>query len=164
MENNYAPPKSTVADVTHSSGGVTEGMVDQLRRTKPWALFIAILIFIIAVIMMLATGIVFLIGIATKAKQTVVEVGPIILFVGMLIGVLAVVHFILGMHLTRFTSAVDRLVQTGAQEDMLDALSRQRKFWLLAAIVTIASAIFTAVFYAVLIFMPGIKDMMSNFG
>lgn len=164
MENNYAPPKSTVADVTQSSGSVTNEMVEQLRRTKPWALFIAILIFILAVLLMLGTGIVFLISVAAKAMNAPVGMGPVMLFVGIFIGILAVVHFMLGLHLTRFTSAIDRLIQSGDLLDMTDAMERQRKFWVLAAIVSILSTIFTAAYYAALIFMPSIKEMLNSVG
>lgn len=164
MQNHYAPPKATVADVAGSSGDVTQGIVDQLRRTKPWALFIAILIFILAVLMVLGTGMMLLGALAMSSMGENEQMGSLFLGLGLGIGIVAVVYFLAGLYLTRFTSAVDRLVQNGSAADLHEALLRQQKFWVLTGIITIITVVLTIAFYAALVAMPELKEMMSGQG
>ena len=162
MQNNYSPPKATVADVTHSSGEVTVGIIDQLRRTKPWALFVAILVFIMAVLLVLTTGMILLGALAMSSAGKSAEMGALFLGIGLLVGIAALVYFLLGMFLTKFTSAVDRVVNSGSQTDLVDAMMRQKRFWVISTIVLLITVVFTAIYYVALLTVPELKTMLSG--
>jgi hypothetical protein len=164
MQNNYLPPKAAVADVIHSSGEVPTGIIDQLRRTKPWALFVAILLFILAVLLVLTTGMVLLGAVAMSGAGKSAQLGALFLGIGLFLGVAAVVYFLLGMFLTKFTSAVDRLVSNGAEADLLDTLVRQKRFWVVSTIVMLLTVVLTLVYYIALLTVPELKSMLSGGG
>ena len=162
MQNNYSPPKSTVADVTHSGGEVTAGIIDQLRRTKPWALFVAVLIFIMAVLMILTTGMILLGAVAMSSMGKSAEMGALFLGIGLLVGVAAMVYLLLGIFLTKFTAAVDRVVSSGNQADLLNAMQRQKRFWVVSTLVMLVTVILTAIYYIALLTVPELKTLLSG--
>ncbi|MBI3562564.1 MAG: hypothetical protein HY080_12705 [Gammaproteobacteria bacterium] len=163
MENNYLPPKAVVADITQVSGGeVSHGIVDQLRRTKPWSLFIVILIFIMTVLLVLASGMIFLGALAMTQLEQAGKMPSLFLVIGLVVSVAAVVYFLLGLFLTKFNSAIDRLVMSGKQDQLVEVLFRQKKFWMLASIVMAVTLVLTIVYYAALITIPEVREMLSS--
>lgn len=164
MENNYLPPKAAVADVSYSSGEVTAGIIEQLRRTKPWALFVAILVFIMAVLLVLTTGMVLLGAAAMSGTEKSVHMGGLLLGLGLFLGIAAAVYFLLGMFLTKFTSAVDQLAGTGAEADLINAMTRQKRFWVTATIVLVLTVVITLVYYLALLTVPEIKALLGGNG
>jgi hypothetical protein len=164
MENNYSPPKAAVADVSHSSGEVTAGIIEQLRRTKPWALFVAIVVFIMAVLLVLTTAMVLLGAVAMNSMDKSAQMGGLFLGLGLFLGIAAVVYFLLGMFLTKFTSAVDLLVGSAAEVDLINAMARQQRFWVIATIVLILTVVITLVYDIALLTVPELKSLLSGGG
>ena len=55
VQDAYAPPRSVVRDVSGGSGVMSERVLASLRKTRPWVLFIAVLGFIGAAFMLIAS-------------------------------------------------------------------------------------------------------------
>jgi hypothetical protein len=134
--NPYAPPASERGGAP--AGGavpgepLTESMLESLRRTRPWAMFLSILSFV-------ACGFVAL-GILGGLIVAVFEGGdlPVMLGVGVFYLVVAVVYFLLGLFLVKFARSIGLVNQTGRAEEVEDALWAQQRFWKAAGIITIA--------------------------
>ena len=134
--NPYAPPASERGRA--SSGGavpgepLTESMLEGLRRTRPWAMFLAILSFIFCGFVALAA----LGGIAIAAVEG--DDVPVLIGVGLFYLVLAVIYFVLGLYLVKYARSIGVANETGRAEEVEDAIWAQQRFWKVAGIVTIA--------------------------
>ncbi len=141
MENPYASPSANLGgqeSFAADNGGVTQGVVNQLARTKGWTRFIGVLVIIMGVIIMLAAimGGAFLgqltgsFGIPSQAGGFVAGIVAVYFVIGGL-------YLVVGIKLNSFSSTVARLIYSGRQSDLEDALDRQRSFWLLVGILSI---------------------------
>lgn len=134
--NPYEPPASERGGVP--VGGavpgepLTESMLESLRRTRPWTMFLAILSFVaFGFIALAALG-----GIAVAAVEG--EDLPVLVGVGLFYLVLGVIYFVLGLFLIKYARAIGLAGETSRAEEVEDALWAQQRFWKAAGIVTIA--------------------------
>ncbi|MDE2070108.1 MAG: hypothetical protein KGJ04_02435 [Gammaproteobacteria bacterium] len=118
-----------------TANALTDGMLDSLRRTRPWVIFLAILGFILTAFMIIGGLWMFaafsLIG-AMPAQQPLPRVfGPALGFgIGAAEIVAAVFMYLLpGIILFRYGSAIGRMVPGNIQVAVEDALARQKSFW-----------------------------------
>ena len=161
MQNNYAPPRTSVADVSRAGSGITDIMLAQLRGTRPWALLIAVILIILAVIMLLATLGMLLGGLAMRfSGESDTAPMAIFLVLGLFYGVGAITYMLMGIYLAKYSSAISTVMMTGHAQDMTQAMEQQRKFWKVAGIVTLVMMLFTLAWVGVLVAMP---EMMASF-
>jgi len=111
---------------------LTESMLESLRRTRPWALFLAILSFVFCGF--IGLGAVGLIAVAVVEGDDV----PVLVGVGGFYLALAVIYFVLGFFLVRYARSIGTVNETGRAEEVEDALWAQQRFWKAAGVVTIA--------------------------
>lgn len=118
-----------------TANALTDGMLDSLRRTRPWVIFLAILGFILTAFMILG-GIwmfaAFSLIDAMPAQQPLPRVfGPTLGFgIGAAEIVAAVFMYLLpGIILFRYGSAIGRMAPGNIQVAVEDALARQKSFW-----------------------------------
>ncbi len=141
-ENPYEAPSANLSgneSFGEQAGGVTHGVVDQLRRTKGWTRFSAVLAIILGVILLL--GAVMGGGAVASASRGLRGFGAfagIILFV---YGLLGLLYLVAGIKLSGFSSAVQRLMYSGQERDLEDALDRQRSFWVFIGVILLVSLI-----------------------
>ncbi len=152
MQNHYAPPGARVADVNRASGSVSQDMVEAMRGTKPWVLLIGVLLFIFAVLMIIATVAIFAGG-AFALAASGMEGAPMIA-IAIFYGLFALIYFFLGLYLLKYNAAIGRLVKGGQGSDMEDALTAQRKFWRLSGVITLIFIILFVVGILAAILIP----------
>lgn len=164
MQNHYAPPRATVADVSKAGRGITDMMLVQLRATRPWVLLVAVVLIILAVFMLLATAGMIMAGLAMSlGVEDAAMPMAIFLVLGAVYGVGAITYLLMGIYLAKYSSAISVAVATGHEQDMTRALDQQRKFWKVAGIVTLVMMVITLVWIGVVVTMPeimaGLQDM-----
>ncbi|MEO6740530.1 MAG: hypothetical protein ABIP20_09775 [Chthoniobacteraceae bacterium] len=134
-DNPYEAPSANLSGhetFGAQTGGVTQGVVEQLRRTKGWTRFISVLCIIAGVVMLIAAflgGSVFG-NMNGPMRQLGGFLGVIIFFYG----VLGVLQLIIGAKLGGFSTAVNRLMYSAQESDLEDALDRQRSFWVFTGV------------------------------
>ena len=135
-QNPYEPPASERGGVP--VGGpvpgepLTESMLESLRRTRPWAMFLAILSFIFCGF--IALGTLGLLAVAVVEGDDV----PVLVGVGVFYLALAVIYFVLGLFLVKYARSIGVVNETGRAEEVEDALWAQQRFWKAAGVVTIS--------------------------
>ncbi len=153
MDNPYTSPGSDIVQPGSSLSGdghLTGAILEHLRRTRPWVMFLAILGFIGTGLMMLAGVAMFLIfsvlgfmededfspgmGIGLGAG-----IGGIYLAMG-------VVALLPSLKLWKYSSRIANLMRTSALSDLEDAMDQQRAFWKICGIVVIVSFALNIVF------------------
>jgi hypothetical protein len=138
MSNVYAPPGANVDDVQRGGGAVTSAMVEALRGTKGWVLFIGILLFIAAVFMGLG-GLMMVVGMGFAGVADKGMPGGTAMLAGM--GVLylisAAIYIFMGMYLVQYAGSCSKVVKDAQPGDLEAALNHQRKFWKLGGIMAL---------------------------
>jgi hypothetical protein len=117
-------------------GDVRDAVVEQLRNTRPWVIFMAVVGFMSAALTaLIGVGVMALPALGSKdTAGTATAVGIIYIVIGALCVWPSV-------GLLRFGSAIGRLVRDPRQERLIVALDLQRSFW---KVVGIMSAIMIA--------------------
>ena len=134
-DNPYEAPSANLSGnetFGAHTGGVTQGVVEQLRRTKGWTRFISVLCIIAGVLMLLVAffgGSVFG-NMNSSMRQLGGLLGVIIFFYG----VMGVLQLIIGVKLGGFSTAINRLMYSAQESDLEDALDRQRSFWVFTGV------------------------------
>lgn len=127
--NPYQPPANThdVAPVRPEGGElVSASIVESLRKTRPWVMFLSI------------TGIVFaglslLIGVAVIADsgELLDEGGGIIWLMG------AGIHLVIWVMLLRYGASINELLHGGGVPQLEQAIDAQTGFWRLTGLVSV---------------------------
>jgi len=134
-DNPYEAPSANLSGNETfgvESGGVTQGVVDQLRRTKGWTRFIGVLFIILGVVLFFLA----IFGgsfISTMSRSTR-GLGAFLGIILVIYGVMGVLNLVIGFKLGGFSSAVQRLMHSGQERDLEDALDRQRSFWVFVGV------------------------------
>lgn len=135
--NPYAPPQapelypSAVAPSAADDAAVPDGVLEPLRATRPWVLFLAIVGFIGAGLMVLLGLAMLAMGGARGGPGAGMPAG-----IGLVYVVLAALYIWPSLHLLRYGSAITRLVRDPHMERLGVALGHQRSFWKLVGIMT----------------------------
>jgi hypothetical protein len=147
QENNpYAAPSSNLGgqdSYGEQGGGVTQGVVRELTGTKGWTRFIGVIMILGAV------GIVAAVAVGQRYMGDILNAvhfpvhGEEALAILLVIAVVAAIFVaIYGILLNSFSSAINRLEQTGAESDLASALNRQRAYWIYSGIMSIIMVLF----------------------
>jgi len=152
-ENPFATPKS---DVSRSNQGndtgnaITIGIVEQLKKTRPWVLLISILGFIFTALMAIGTlGIFFGGGAAIFSGSPGMQgMGPgaMIMGMGFMYLLMTILYFFISLKLYKFADGIKKFIATGTSQDMEFALKQQASFWKIVGILTLITLIITVVF------------------
>lgn len=145
--NPYAPPASGGASRTSSGGGLPQDVIDELRKTRPWVLFIAIMLWICGGIFLLAVlfNMAFMdSGAASNAMTSGSAASMIGYLIGAGLGFFVLAYLILypTLKLTRYASGIARFASSESFTDLAEALSEQRRFWRFHGIVLVATLAF----------------------
>nr|CAA6828852.1 MAG: Unknown protein [uncultured Thiotrichaceae bacterium] len=144
-QDAYAPPQSTVRDVSGGAGLMTDSIISSLRKTRPWVLLLSILGFI-GTAFMVISGVFMLLGsgfMDMEGLEAAGVFGGSAMFIGMgaFYLVLGVIYFLASLYLLRYAGSIKRAV-TGMQvADLELALAQQASFWKLLGILSLISII-----------------------
>jgi hypothetical protein len=129
--NPYAPPQAhagpMLTDDLPAGGAVSDAVVEPLRSTRPWVIFLAVLGFI-------GAGLMVVVGLAMLAMGRLIPNVPGAF--GLIYIALGAVYVFPSLHLLRYGSAIARLVRDPRTDLLAVALGHQRSFWKLVGIMT----------------------------
>jgi predicted membrane channel-forming protein YqfA (hemolysin III family) len=155
MQSQYAPPHAKVADVAQGGGIITVGMVEAMRRTRPWVLFIGVLLFLAAAFSVMG-GLAAVAGMVLMANARDNLPGVVVAAMGIFYLVASVIYVFLGVHLLKYSSAIGRLVASGHGQDMEDALQSQHRFWRLCGALALVGLVVALVGIVAAITIPAL--------
>lgn len=150
VQDSYAPPKSTVRDVSGGSGVVTDSIVASLSKTRPWVLFLSILGFVGAAFMALA-AIPMLMGSAMMGNLEGAEAelgmfgSGMMITMGVIYLVMAFIYVMASLYLLRYAGHIKRAVSSLEVADLEAALAQQASFWKLVGILVLVSLVLMVV-------------------
>ena len=160
-DDPFAAPASLVADPSGSSGAVSPGVVETLRRTRGWVRFLSILGFIGAGFMVLAA-----VGLGIFYTMAPSPAGgaplPFLIGYSVFLGAMGLLYVVPCVRLHNYASGIARLEvhrDAGALEQALD---QQRAFWRFVGITAIALLGFYAVMIAAAIAMGVVTAMRGG--
>lgn len=159
MENPYSAPIVTGNEVPQYSsaqaGQITQEMIEALRQTRPWVLFLAILGFV-------GCGVFFLVGIAVMSMSALPGIpqqdfptGAL----GLIYWILIPFYLVPSLKLMNYARSIQKLMSGGGAPALQEALVQQKSFWKLVGIFTLVMM----VLYALAIFGAIVVGMASAF-
>lgn len=126
--NPYAPPASA-AEIPLA--WTSEAVVESLRQTRPWVLFLSIVGFLVA-------GLIIVLGLAQAAlsvgQPSAQKAGEAV-GGGMFTLLMGVLYFFPSLYLMRFAGHIRALTHSQRVADLEAALSAQKSFWRFCGIV-----------------------------
>jgi Family of unknown function (DUF5362) len=159
METNnpYSSPQSNLFGGTAatSGDGVTQGVLLQLQKTKPWVRFFSVMMFIGAAFMLLAGVMMGVLGATGMMNQAG---GGAALGAGFGAGlaavyaVMAVLYIYPALKLWKYADRIRDLLKNRLVLDLEKALNEQRAFWKFVGVMVIV----VMVIYAVVIVVVGV--------
>ena len=146
--NPYSPPadlaaRGPSAPVAPSPGSPTPNAVEQLRRTRPWTMFLSILGFVGGGLMAIAT-------LAIGIGAGVGEMGrggdaPFVIALAAFYAVATAMYILVSVLLFRYARAIGFLNQFNRNEELEEALDAQRRFWKAMGVIAIVTMALVAV-------------------
>lgn len=134
---------------------LTAGMLDALRKTKPWVRLLSILGFLFVVLMALLGIVIAIIGFAQESGPLA---GEISIVLGLFYVVLGVVYFVPALYLFRYASAIGEALQAPVKAAPVEnALRQQKSFWKFAGILTAIGIAVYLVAFVVILAVPGLS-------
>ncbi|MFK7818317.1 MAG: hypothetical protein AB8G99_06345 [Planctomycetaceae bacterium] len=131
-ENPYAAFDD---DGGYSDGGgdVSDEVIDELRKTKPWVRLVG---FLSAIGLILSAV---LVAISAFAATSNPLGGPGFAGIGTIVvqGIGLLIYFLVAKFLIGYSRSIGQLEESGSTEDLVSALADQRRFWLLQGILII---------------------------
>lgn len=165
MSDEYNPYKAPESDLTKPAATVPEGekytpvMVEHLKNTRPWVLFVSILNMIMMAFMimggmgMMMSGV--MIG-STLDGTSAFGGGSSIILIGLVYIAVAGIYLPYAIFLFRYARSIRNLLKTGKTESIEKALGYQKSYWKysgILAIVLMALALIFVVFFMVFTIM-----------
>lgn len=120
-----APPTSP----EFNQSQVGQGVVNLLKQTKPWVRFLSVLGFVLCGFMVLAGVFSVFAGLTSGQGQ--------MLAAGLLYVLMTILYFVPSMLLGQFATAIGKLGQSGTEDDLQEAMERQKSFWKFVGIMTL---------------------------
>ncbi len=148
INDAFTTPKANVSGNTISGSNniITTGIVDQLKRTRPWVLLISIVGFIFTAIMAIGTlAIFFGGGVAIFSGSGVtpdMSSGIAVIVMGFIYLLMTLLYFVISLFLLKYAGAIKRFIASGTSQDMEAALKYQASFWKVVGILTLVSIVF----------------------
>lgn len=142
--NPYQPSSASVhgAAGTFQGGVLSQAIISQLLRTRPWVRLLSVMSFlgaglmlIFGIIMLVAGGAGMASGMGSSSSSGAAALGG-----GMMIGMsmfyilIALLYIYPGLKLWKYANRITGFASTGAEVDLERALNEQRAFWKFAGI------------------------------
>ena len=148
MEENtpYQPPSSSQIRELQSH---TQLITEELRKTKPWVIFLAVVGFILAALSLFGGLAMFVLGAIGMSGSGSENIGFRIGFglgIGSIYLIAAFFYFYPSFRLLKFGTCIGRFQRTGNGADLLEAITQQRRFWRFVSIALIVLMIFYIMF------------------
>lgn len=134
----YSTPAADFTPVSRpSEAAITQGVIQQLARTKPWVRFMSVMVFIGAGLMILAALLMLVIGglMSGQSNGNPIFSGGLRFGLAAFYVLFACVYIYPGIKLWKYASRIGDLVQSGNAMDLESALNEQRSFWKFLGIV-----------------------------
>jgi hypothetical protein len=160
----YAPPAAPAGPpqmgyASGASSGVSDLVLEMLRQTRPWVIFLGILSFIgCALVLFVGVGTAIVGLVAASATRS-----PATALLGLVYIPLGLVYLYPGLKLVKYGSAIGRLMETRAMADLEDAMLQQKSMWKFSGIAAIV-VIVLYIFLFVVVIGAGVAGMSKAFG
>jgi Family of unknown function (DUF5362) len=157
MESNpYSSPAANLFGSTSatSAESVSAGVINQLKRTKPWVRFIGVMMWIAIGFMMLASVLMILGGSAMGAameKANPAMPAGFMAGIGALYVLIAFLYIYPTIKIWKYGTSIGKLTQSGSNADLENALDQQRAFWKFVGIMMIIMIVVYIVAFVVMI-------------
>ena len=112
---------------------ITNHMIDSMRSTRPWAMFLSIVGFISVGFMVLGGMIIMVVGSVLPQEFN----GFPAVVMGAVYIVMSFFYLVPSIYLFRYSSAIGRFLDSMTEAEMETALSSQKSFWKFVGIVVI---------------------------
>jgi Na+/melibiose symporter-like transporter len=157
MNNQYAPPSADLDHLPNEGTGITNAMLEALRKTKGWVMLVGIMLFVAAAFTILAA----LVMVFASSMLGTDNGMPRGVTIGMGVGyfIFALVYGALGFYLVKYSSAISQLNRDGSSESMEIALQHQQKFWRLAGVLMLLFLLFFVFAIGAAIVIPGMTAL-----
>lgn len=134
----FAPPQTADFTLTESPGGeVPHGAIEALRKTRPWAIFLAILSFIGSGLLVVTGVFVALFGSMGSVPENPGMPRGMMGALGLVYLVMGGLYVYPGVRLFQFGAAIGNLVRDRQPSTLVRALDLQMRFWRFVGIATI---------------------------
>lgn len=133
---------------------LTPGMLEALKKTKPWVRFLSILGFLCAALMVIAGIGVSIAGafLGRNQGKGVFE-GPLLIVMAVLYVLLGVLYIFPSLYLFRYASAIGQALAAPSKSAAVEkALRQQKSFWKFAGVMTLV---------ILLLYIPGIMAAIA---
>ncbi|HYF33663.1 MAG TPA: DUF5362 family protein [Prosthecobacter sp.] len=147
MESNpYHSPSASLFGSNEATETITvsQGSILHLQNTRPWALFLSVVFFLVSALMTLfgfGTGAAVVLGAGSAELKDAGAVGPgffqLIGAVYGLMGVIGLSYIYPGVKLWKYSTRINALTRSQSVQDLESALNAQRMAWKSLGIVTI---------------------------
>lgn len=135
----YAAPAASQIYANENIGQITQEVIEQLTRTKPWVRLMSVLMFLGAGFMLLAAagmGIAGSIGSLRQSGNTFTSMG---FGIGMAVVyvIMAALYIYPALKLWKYAGRIGSLAMTRNVMDLESALNEQRAFWKFVGLMTL---------------------------
>jgi len=153
MEVNeaFATPKSDLQGRSEENT-ITVGVINQLKRTRPWVLFLSIVGFFLTALVAFATF-----GILTGMESSYMEQAESFGYfqkqatmVGAIYLIFTLIYFFSSLFLFKYAASITKLIKHGGSERLEQALKSQANFWMLAGILMLVTLLFILIPFVLL--------------
>ena len=139
---------------------VTSHMIDSMRSTRPWTMFLSIVGFISVGFMVLAAMIIMVVGSVLTQHFD----GFPAALMGIMYIVMSFFYLVPSIYLFRYSSAIGRFLDSMAASEMESALAYQKSFWKFLGIVAIIMMAFAILGIVAAIAIPMIIGLQGTAG
>jgi hypothetical protein len=158
QSNPFHTPMRAMEEPVQSSasGLVTAMIVEQLRQTKPWLIFFAVIGFLMCALMVFGgLGVLAFGSFAAAAADESNPMAGLMPLLGAVYLVLGIIFCLPSWFLVKQSSAISNLVSGGGVPSLEATLIESKKFWLTCGIMAIAMIIlYVIMFVAMFALIP----------
>jgi len=129
---------------------ITNHMIDSMRSTRPWAMFLSIVGFISVGFMVLAGMIMMVVGSVVTQK---LDGFPAVLM-GIVYIIMSFFYLVPSIYLFKYSSAIGHFLDSMTEAEMESALSYQKSFWKFVGIMAIIMFVFAIIGIIAAIMIP----------
>jgi len=161
------PPSVPIA--ARPSGGapphdlLTAGMIDSLRKTKPWVRFLSILGFVAAGFMIVAGVGVSIFGLVATGDSSGPFSGALMVGLGLVYVLFSLFYIIPSRYLSRYAKAINTaMVSTSKTAAVEEALRYQKSFWKFVGIMMLVMLVLYPIAIIAAIAIPSFFSAMKG--
>jgi hypothetical protein len=129
MDNPYATSAPSYDTPVYSPGIVDPRAVQALQNTKPWVRLCSVIGFISTGFILLAALVMLLGGAFMPTQKQAFPFAGFQFVLGLLYAAMGVLYLFPSIKLWKYGSSIVRLMVSGSNADLIEALEQQRSFW-----------------------------------